>query len=205
MEKNVRYCPIIIKFASYLKAKAGNAAYSFLADVYTLPSIRTIDSYSTLDSNSEDGVLYETLNDCERLLNIILASRPNATKNEKEWARMVILKFDEMKVKKKICYNFHTHEIVGFEEGALNIDVLKKEFNALHQNVDEDEDSQKIPPVAKHILLFMMRRWDKVGDPMKRSIARFSVDSSNREDIKRKNNECDPCAIHLRDNCESDS
>ena len=59
-KRNVRYCPIMIKFASYLKSKAGNAAYSFLTDVFTFPAVRTIDSCATLGSNLEDGVLYNT-------------------------------------------------------------------------------------------------------------------------------------------------
>ena len=79
---------------------------------------------------------------------------------QKEWARKVILKFNEMKVNKKIVYKFHTHEIIGFEEGALKIDVLKKEFNSLRQISDPQS---KIPSVAKHILLFIIPRWDKRG------------------------------------------
>lgn len=47
-------------------------------------------------------------------------------------------------------------------------------------------DVRKIPPVAQRILLFMIRRWDKKGDPMKRSDARYSVRHSNGEDIKQK-------------------
>ena len=69
---NIRYCPIIIKFVSYLKSEAGNAAYSILADVFTLSSTRTIDSYSTLDSNYEDNILWDTLNDCQWLINDIV-------------------------------------------------------------------------------------------------------------------------------------
>ena len=32
------------------------------------------------------------------------------------WKRSGVLKFDEMKVKEKIVFNPHTHEIIGFED-----------------------------------------------------------------------------------------
>lgn len=85
----------MIKFEPYLRAKAGNVAYSFLIDVFTLPTIQKIDSYLTLDSNAEDRILYKTIDDCQRLLDNIISSRPEDTDKQKEWARMVILKFDE--------------------------------------------------------------------------------------------------------------
>ena len=100
-----------------------------------------------------------------------------------------------MKIKEKICYNFHTHEVIGFEEGALEVDVLMKEFNAIHKR-NETEKVDALPDVAKHILLFMMRRWDKFRDPLKRSIARYSVGSSNGENLERKIRRSCPLYVH---------
>ena len=91
-----------------------------------------------------------------------------------------------MKVQEKIVYNSHTHKIIGFEKGALDIDVLKGEFEALGLNNDNSEETKRLRSVAKHILLFMIRRWDKVGDSLKLSVARYSVGSSNGVDITRK-------------------
>lgn len=58
-----------------------------------------------------------------------------------------------------------------------------------NNNGDNDGDGEvtaKKPSVAKHFLLFMFRFWDARGVSLKRSVARFSVCSSNGEDLKRK-------------------
>ena len=103
--------------------------------------------------------MYDTLQDFERPVDNIVSGRTEDTTEQKEWARKVILKFDEIKVKEKNVNNFHTNEIIEFEEDVLNIDVLRQEFNSLHQNSDEQQTN--ITSVAKHILLFMIQRWDK--------------------------------------------
>ena len=56
-----------------------------------------------------------------------------------------------MKIK-KIVYNPRTHEIIGFEEGGLNTDVLLKEFKSIGNNTEDHIDK---PSIANHILLFM--------------------------------------------------
>ena len=88
-----------------------------------------------------------------------------------------------MKIKEKIVYNPHTHEIIGFEEGGLNPDVLLKEFQSIGNITEEHKDK---PSIANHILLFMFRRWDSKGNAFKRSVARYSVRNSNGESLKRK-------------------
>ena len=100
--------------------------------MFTLSAVRTIDAYATLDSNSEDGILYDTLEDCEQRINDIVSGRKEDTDDQKEWARKVVVKFGEIKLKEKNCFNFHTHKIIGFEEGALDIKILEQEFNFIH-------------------------------------------------------------------------
>ena len=101
-KRSVRYCPIMIRFASYLKNKAGNAAYSFISEVFTLPAIRTLNEYDTLDGNAEDGFLHETVKDVEETFN---SWEIEGEEKIHLWRRTGILKFDEMSIKEKILYN----------------------------------------------------------------------------------------------------
>jgi hypothetical protein len=39
----------------------GNATYDFASDLFTLPSRSILNRVDSLDSNTEDGVLYQTL------------------------------------------------------------------------------------------------------------------------------------------------
>ena len=72
-KKTVRYCPVVLKFATFVRSKMGNSSYDFLSSVFTLPSSRTLNNYDTLDSNAEDGVgckafdehEFESLNEIE--------------------------------------------------------------------------------------------------------------------------------------------
>jgi hypothetical protein len=201
-KKTVRYCPIVLKFATFVRSKMGNSSYDFLANVFTLPCARSLNNYDTLDSNAEDGIMHQTLDDMEN--DFIQDNIEDEGSTCDWWRRKGVLKFDEMKIKEKICYNPHTHEIIGFEEGAVESDVIKKEIDSLlasmvvdtaskdeakgkKPTVKEDEE-RKIPSTAKHILVFMFILWDRRGSPMKRVIARYSVGSSNGEDLYTKIN-----------------
>ena len=79
----------MVNFGIHLKSKIGNATYGFLSDVFTLPSVRTLNDYSTLDGNCRDGILHETLADMEHSFNIMLEDRKKdgATEEELMWAR----------------------------------------------------------------------------------------------------------------------
>ena len=94
-----------------------------------------------------------------------------------------------MKIKEKIIFNPHTNEIIGFEEGAFNTDIVKTELAGIIDEcaqIEQTNDNRAKPSVAKHILLFMFIRWDKEGNPMKRVVARYSVGKSTGEDIMNK-------------------
>lgn len=166
-----------------MKKKAGNSAYGFLAEVYNLPKIRTLNEYDTFDTNAQDGILHATVADMENELETYLKTVPEEFR---EWSQKVILKFDKMKVREKILMNFHTNEIVGFEYGASSEDVLKMDLDALATRLENDDEQKPWrPPVATHILLFMFCRWDAEGPLLKRSVARFSVTNSTGEYLVR--------------------
>lgn len=44
------------------------------------------------------------------------------------WLRAGILKFDEIKMKEKLCFNPHMIELVGFVGGAINNDAVSHNF-----------------------------------------------------------------------------
>ena len=78
-----------------------------------------------------------------------------------QWKRYGVLKFDEMKIKDKVIYNPHTNEIIGFEDGACNKDVMTTKLaNIIGGDTDKDEsdDSRDKPSIAKHILISMFIR-----------------------------------------------
>lgn len=123
--------------------------YSFLADVFTKSAVFTLNNYDTLDGNAADGILYDTLRDMQVDFKDYLKKSKIVSKEYIMWARenvrphvyidyllqiptstfpstfKGVLKFEEMKIKEKIVYNPHTNEIIGFEEGGLDEDVLQ--------------------------------------------------------------------------------
>ena len=52
-KKTIRYFPVVLKFATFIRSKMGKTAYNFLSSIYNLPSNSTINQYGTLDSNVE--------------------------------------------------------------------------------------------------------------------------------------------------------
>lgn len=168
----------------------GKTSYDFLSSVYNLPSNCTINQYGTLDSNSEDGIMHETLVDME---NDFKKSNPidlDQSIEHMKWKRSGALKFDEIKIKEKIVFNPHTNEIIGFEDGVFNIDVITTELAAILSNNTapslKGEKNRQKPTVAKYILVFMFIPWDHDSNPMKIVVARFSVGSSTSEELCNK-------------------
>ena len=186
-KRTVRYCPIILKFATFVRSKMGNTAYNFLADAFTLPSSRTLNNYNTFDTNSEDGIMHETIRDMESDFNAQKSTSSTDLVNA-VWRRKGVLKFDEMKIKEKVAFNPHTNEIIGFDS-KLKDDVLEKEIKTEIEDLCKDTTTttseissrSKKPNLAKQILVFMFILWDSKGNPMKRVVARYSVGKSNGE------------------------
>jgi len=68
--KSVRYCPIMIRFATYLGNKCGDSTYRFLSETFSWPSPSTINVYGSYDSNLEDGLLFQTLESMEESMKV---------------------------------------------------------------------------------------------------------------------------------------
>ena len=177
---NVRFDPVFIKFAIYLRSKVNTGAYKFMANVFNLPSERTLSNYDTLDGNAKEGILHETLRQMEHEFNNRLKDVDCMNPRHGEWMGSGVLKFDEMKVKEKLVFNPHTMELVGFVGGAVGDDVVTEEFRRLSQQHNEDESKDggvgnQRPATAEHLLLFIFTSWDKQQPLIKRAVARYAV------------------------------
>ena len=176
----------------------GYSSYSFLSSVFNLPSNSTLNNYDNQDSISEDGILHQTLIDMQHDFKKQHPT-PSESQDQDKWLRCGVLKFDEMKIKEKIVFNFHTNEIIGFEGDAWNTDVIKTELadildendnneDALDRTCDREDifDSREKPKLAKHILVFMFILWERNANPMKRVVTGYSVGKSTGEDLMVK-------------------
>ena len=132
-KKTIRYCSIVIKFATFVRSKMGNTTYDFLSGVYNLPSNSTLNQYNTLDSSAADGIMHQTLADMQHDFHKNHGVSKRSFELSK-WKRSGVLKFDEMKIKEKIVSNPRTNEIIGFEEGAFNTDIVKTELANIINN-----------------------------------------------------------------------
>ena len=157
-----------MKLASHLKSKLGVGNYDFAVSIFTLPSSRALSPYHTLDVNTQHGIIYQTLEQMNHEFN----NRPeplnkSTNPNYERWKRICILKCDETKIREKSYNNPHTHDILGFENGAYDIDVLMKEMSTLDSNLkklevedntNDNKNKRNIPNVTQHALLFMISR-----------------------------------------------
>jgi len=60
-KSRVQFDPVSIKFSIYLRSKVNTGTYTFMANVFNLPSNRTLCDYDTLDEQAKEGISYETL------------------------------------------------------------------------------------------------------------------------------------------------
>ena len=162
-KKAVQFDPVFIKFAACLKPRMGDVgSYDFGAKVFHLPSSRTLSNSDTLDGNAKDCSLTHFVKWATSL-------KIDLDPKHEDFLRSCILKFDEIKVKEKICFNPHTMEIVGFVDGAVNEDVITREFEEIvNDKIMEEEitstfadtSDTPLPDTADHLLLFMVSTWD---------------------------------------------
>lgn len=128
-----RWHPMLIRWCLHLKMLS-SSAYNSLRRVLTLPCGRTLQDY-THWIEAESGVQPEVTQQLMQVADI--ESLP-------EWKKCIAVVFDEVKVKEGIVYDKHNCRIVGFVDlGEVNNTFLTLERSGL--------------PVAKHILLFMVR------------------------------------------------
>ena len=64
-KKKIRFDQVFIMFAICLRSKMSTGAYKFMANVFNLTSDQTLCNYDTLDGQSKEGLLHETLRQME--------------------------------------------------------------------------------------------------------------------------------------------
>ena len=131
--QQVRYPPLIIRYAIYLRSKLKKSGYDFFAQTFKFPTARTLSNYDSLDFCTENGVMLETIRSLGEKLKVGVKNQAG------EWNRMGTLAFDSMHVKQKVVFDAHTMQIVGFENDALDEDVLQKEFQALEVDMEDSK------------------------------------------------------------------
>lgn len=119
-----------------LKLLSSSAYHSLSTSGFIkLPSERTLRDYthifkSTTGFQSEvDGMLRKEVKD-------------------ESWKNYVVLLVDEMKVKESLVYDKHSCEVIGFVE----LNDINHQINQL-----ESQTANNRPPIATHLLTFMVR------------------------------------------------
>ena len=64
-KKSIRYCPVGFKTPTFVRSTVGKTVAGFLSCVYNISSNLMSNQHGTLDSNSEDRIMYQTLADVE--------------------------------------------------------------------------------------------------------------------------------------------
>ena len=89
-------------------------------------------------------------------------------------------------------------DLVGFVGGAVDNDVVLREFTNVGRQEDEadarEEDSIinndakcNLPDTAEHLLLFIFSTWDHKQQVIKRAVARYTVGAkSTGPELSRK-------------------
>jgi len=101
-KKRMRFDPVFLKFAIYLHYKVNTGTYKFIAEVFNLPSNRTLSNYDILDGQSKDGLLHDTIQQMEIEFEERKQRINCLNPMHGEWLGSGVLKFDEMKVKEKL-------------------------------------------------------------------------------------------------------
>ena len=85
-------------------------------------------------------MMYDVLRILRKWLNDgISKTRDNGSNDDQIiWIHMGSLSFDSMSIEAKVKSKPHTHELVGFSEGAFKEDVLLKELDALDAGSSSD-------------------------------------------------------------------
>lgn len=144
-KRGLRWHPLIIKWCLYLRHQSGKA-YETLRDsgVLQLPSQRTLRDYSNC-VKARAGFSVEV----DRQL--IQAAHLTTCQ---EWKKLVILLLDEMYIREDLVYDKHSGKMIGFcNLGDVNNHLLSFERSL----VEEKEDSEVLPALAKTMMVFMVR------------------------------------------------
>ena len=183
-KKQVRFHPLMIRFGMMLRQKLNKGTYDFVAGTFNLPSSRTIAKYDSMDGSSPDGFLFEVARALKNRLKEQMNQAEKEGKKDLEWMRVGSLAFDSMSIKAKVKYDPHSHELVGFEHGALDEDVLLKEMGIVKQipSSKADQETER-PGLTKQMLIFMFTSWDAEHQPLKSVVARYATGSGIKADF----------------------
>ena len=70
-----------------------------------------------------------------------------------DFQKYVCLLMDEVRIKEDLVYDKHSSQIIGF----INLGDVNNQLLRFQQLQTSDADSSLPPPVAKHMLVFMVR------------------------------------------------
>jgi hypothetical protein len=120
--KSIRHSPLVIRLAAAVYSSMGNAGggYDILARCFNLPTGRTIRNYTQNTASEPDGILHGNLRAAQ--FNFDERNPDCSSLDEK---RSVILKLDEMHVRGRFGVDYHTNQVVGFSEDALEKSVIE--------------------------------------------------------------------------------
>eukprot|EP00978_Attheya_sp_CCMP212_P047092 scaffold421221_cov91-Attheya_sp.AAC.2 len=136
---NVRYSPIMIRFAISLFNKLKKDKYEFLRKVFNLPSSRRLNDYMSPGGNAPSGIVFDLLEQQRTLF-----EGNNKDLERLDWRRHGSLSWDSCCIRDKLTFNSHSLELVGFADDAFDIDVVKAEL--LHTC---DSNTESLPPISE--------------------------------------------------------
>ena len=140
--RQLRWHPMIVKWCLNLKLMSGRT-YNALRSTLVLPSERTLRDY-THCFDCKPGFDHELDKQLmkEAQVDTIL-----------DFQKYVCLVFDEVRVKEGLVYDKHSLQVIGFVHlGDINDQLLKFE-----RAQTRDSQEAVTPPIAKHMLVFMVR------------------------------------------------
>jgi len=152
--------PAALQFAIRLRLRCGLVCYNDIADVFFLPSSRSLDKVINAGDALESGVMKTVLKDLGAEFGAPVRAPPAGSSGGAggvEWKHCVTLLFDAMKLSKKVMYNAATNKLVGFTHLSAARDVLLSEFTRAAQALGARADSDPPPaetPLAEQMLVF---------------------------------------------------
>ena len=139
-KSSMRWHPAIIRWCIALHAKSPRAYRQIRGSKFlALPHESTLRAYTSV-SQAQPGIQYDNLT---RIMN------ETDFDSMESYKKNVCLVFDEVKIKEGLVYDTQTGKLIGFVEG----DDIENEIDNIFSDGTESEE----PPLATHVITFMMR------------------------------------------------
>ena len=136
--KQRRWHPMLIRWCLRMKM-ISSSAYEALRGILTLPCGRTLQDYTHF-IKAGVGVQPEVTNQLLKEANV-----------KQEYQAYVAVMFDEMKIKEGLVYDKNECRIIGF----IDLGPVNNAFASFERTLDES--GSRTAPIAKQILVFMVR------------------------------------------------